>query len=194
MEIRIEAPTVEFLKMYTEVPISFEVNKQFEIVKNTHEFYGINLKLSVTDPPYIKNFDYIESEQPTHWNEKWDLSNWGFFGAYIENQLIGGCAVAWNTDKCSMLNNRIDMCVLWDIRIHQDYRYQGIGTKLFEAVIRFGKERGCKLLKIEAQNNNVAACRFYKRMGCYLGGFNMHAYQKFPDETMLLWYYEILPS
>lgn len=48
--------------------------------------------------------------------------------------------------------------------------------------------RGCRQLKIETQNVNVPACRFYARQGCVLGAINRFAYREFPDEVQLLWY------
>ena len=62
--------------------------------------------------------------------------------------------------------------------------------------IEFGKRRkqGCKQLKIEAQNNNVPACRFYAARGCHLGAIDRYAYAHNPrlaDETMLIWYLEL---
>jgi hypothetical protein len=47
------------------------------------------------------------------------------------------------------------------------------------------------LLKIETQNSNVAACRFYAREGCQLRGIHPGAYADFPDEIQLLWYIEL---
>ena len=46
-------------------------------------------------------------------------------------------------------------------------------------------------LKIETQNNNVAANRFYQAMGCRLGVIHRFAYAGIAgveDEVMLLWY------
>jgi hypothetical protein len=49
-----------------------------------------------------------------------------------------------------------------------------------------GCARGGGWLKIETQNIN-AACRFYQKMGCTLGGFDRFAYPRLPGEVQLLW-------
>ena len=48
--------------------------------------------------------------------------------------------------------------------------------------------RGCRELKVETQNINVPAGRFYARMGCTLRRVDRLAYKILPDEIQLLWY------
>ena len=43
-------------------------------------------------------------------------------------------------------------------------------------------------MKIETQDVNVSACRFYAAMGCELGAINRGVYTSLPDETQFLWY------
>jgi hypothetical protein len=49
----------------------------------------------------------------------------------------------------------------------------------------------CRLLTIETQNSNVAACRFYAREGRQLRAIHPAAYADFPDEIQLLWNLEL---
>jgi streptothricin acetyltransferase len=49
-------------------------------------------------------------------------------------------------------------------------------------------------MKIETQNVNVPACRFYQRMGAYLGEIHRHGYAAIPavaHEVMLNWYLDL---
>ena len=52
----------------------------------------------------------------------------------------------------------------------------GIGSGLFRAAGDRAGARGCRWLKIETQNVNVAARRFYQKMGCTLGASDRFAY------------------
>ena len=52
----------------------------------------------------------------------------------------------------------------------------------------WASREGARWLKIETQNVNVPACRFYARQGCSLGAAHRFAYPAFPDEVQLLWY------
>jgi hypothetical protein len=51
--------------------------------------------------------------------------------------------------------------------------------------------KGCFRLKVETQNINVPACRFYVKQGCVLGAIHRFAYPEFPDEAQLLWYKDL---
>ncbi len=90
-----------------------------------------------------------------------------------------------------MLDGRSDLAVLWDIRVHPEARSSGTGSLLFQAVEAWARDRRCRTLKIETQNTNVPACRFYRRMGCTLGAIDRFAYADLPDEVQLIWFKEL---
>jgi hypothetical protein len=46
-------------------------------------------------------------------------------------------------------------------------------------------------MKIETQNINVPACRFYAKHGFILGAVNRFAYPELPDEVELIWCKEL---
>lgn len=49
-------------------------------------------------------------------------------------------------------------------------------------------------MKVETQNVNVPACRFYQRMGCQLGEIRLYSYAAVlavAHEVMLNWYYNL---
>ena len=75
-----------------------------------------------------------------------------------------------------MLGGRDDVAVLWDIRVSPRERGRGTGSALFRAAGDWAGARGFRWLKIETQNVNVPACRFYQKMGCTLGAIDRFAY------------------
>jgi GNAT superfamily N-acetyltransferase len=74
------------------------------------------------------------------------------------------------------------LAVLWDIRVAPAFRGRGVGRALFEAVETWVGARGCAELKVETQNINVAACRFYAALGCQLRTVRTDAYPLCPGE------------
>ena len=86
-----------------------------------------------------------------------------------------------------MLEGRDDLAVLWDIRVSPEARGQGIGAALFRAAEEWAKARSCRRLKVETQNINVQACRFYARQGCVLATVDRSAYPELPREIKLIW-------
>ena len=96
--------------------------------------------------------------------------------------------IAFRTEDLRMLDDRADVAVLWDIRVAAGQRGSGVGSALFRAAEDWAAARDCAWLKIETQNINVAACRFYQNMGCSLGAINRFAYPDLPTEVQLLWW------
>jgi GNAT superfamily N-acetyltransferase len=70
-------------------------------------------------------------------------------------------------------------------------RSNGVGTALFKAAEVWSMAKGCRQIKVETQNINVPACRFYAKQGCVLRTVQLHAYSEFPDEAQLLWYKDL---
>jgi ribosomal protein S18 acetylase RimI-like enzyme len=186
MAIEITVENFETLLTYGSVSISFEVDRIFEItVLNPNEFHLSECKL---EHPYQKDYDAIPGNGPSNWHECFELVNWGFIVARENGVRIGGAAIAYKSDDVNMLEGRDDLAVLWDLRVSPTYRGRGLGLKIFREVEKWCIIRGCSELKIETQNTNVSACRFYQRQGCDLRAIDRFAYPDLPDEIQMLWY------
>jgi GNAT superfamily N-acetyltransferase len=182
------------LQEYARIPIAFEVSNVFEVQEsgeNPNTFLLTERPLAV---PYIKDYDAIPEEAPGHWASHFDLSNWGFFVARAAGRPVGGAAVTCNTPGMIMLEGRSELAVLWDLRVSPEARGKGVGVALLRAAEEWAKKRDCRQLKVETQNINVAACRFYARQGFTLTGVNRFAYPALPHEIQLLWYKNIYPE
>ena len=171
------------------VPIAFTVDRACEA--SASEGGGFVLSERPIEPAYLKDYDSIPGEGPTQWARRFDVSAWGFVRARSNGELIGGAVVAFGSADVTMLEGRQDLSVLWDIRVAPEVRRQGVGAALFEAVVAWALARNCRQLKIETQNINVAACRFYARQGCVLGAVNRSAYPQLPGEVQFLWYKDL---
>lgn len=120
---------------------------------------------------------------------------WVLFGAFVSGALVGGAALCFHSDKIHMLEGRGDLGVLWDLRVTPDFKRQGIGQALFDAVCQEARGMGLKELKIECQNNNPAACRFYRKQGAVLAKIDTRAYAAQPavaEEAQLIWYLDLM--
>ena len=170
------------------IPIAFEVESVFDVSERDGGLGGLVLSERRLDAPYVKDYDTFEGESPTQWARRFDVSKWGLLGAHSNGARVGGAVVAFDTEGVNMLEGRSDLAVLWDIRVSPESRGRGVGAALFGAVEAWAAARGCRQLKIETQNINVPACRFYARQGCVLGAINRFAYRELPDEVQLLWY------
>ncbi|HLL15327.1 MAG TPA: GNAT family N-acetyltransferase [Pyrinomonadaceae bacterium] len=192
IEVREESATA--LAEYARIPIAFEVKEIFEVAAREGGLGGFVLTERRLDTPYIKDYDAFAEESPAHWAERFDVSNWEFLAAHYEGGRVGGAAVALDTAGLGMLEGRRDLAVLWDIRVAPEARGRGVGAALFRAAEARAAARGCLQLKVETQNINVPACRFYARQGCELGAIKRFAYPELPHEIQLLWYKQLMPD
>lgn len=83
--------------------------------------------------------------------------------------------------------------ILWNLMIDLDYRGQGLGRRLWHRAVEFARQCEVRAILIETQNTNVAACKFYERMGCQLCGIHEAYYEDEIGETALFWQYPIHP-
>jgi GNAT superfamily N-acetyltransferase len=150
--------------------IAFDVNQVFDVVAATHEGGGFTLSERAIDIPYTKNYGALDGEGPSQWPTRFDLSHWGVFAPKRTGQRVGGAAVAFRKHALAMLEKCQDLAVLWDIRVAPEARRQGVGSRLIGAVEAWARRRDCGQLKVETQNINLPACRFYARHGFMLRG------------------------
>jgi GNAT superfamily N-acetyltransferase len=188
MSVEIREVGPEALAEYAKVPIRFRVSSLFR-VEGAGETPGtFRLVEEPVETPCVKDYDAIKGEGPMRWANRFDVKNWAFFIAWDGDEPIGAAAVAFDTPGVNMLEGRRDLAALWDLRVRPDRRGEGIGTQLFRRACEWARGRGCSRLKIETQNTNVRACRFYMNQGCRLERAVRNAYPPpLEDEVMLLW-------
>ncbi|GAB4490163.1 MAG: hypothetical protein Fur0016_21900 [Anaerolineales bacterium] len=165
--MRIIEITPERITDYESVSIAFEVREILAVSSPANGRMGIQLTPQAVVSPYLKDYDALGP--PRLWLAEFNTSNWGFFLAESDGLPVGAACVAWNTNGVDMLEGRRDLSVLWDIRVNPAQRKQGIGKALFAYAADWSRQRGCRMMKIETQNINIAACRFYAAQGCVLG-------------------------
>jgi GNAT superfamily N-acetyltransferase len=191
MRVKVNEVPISALEEYADVPIAFEVSSVLDVAERGDRHGEFVLTERNLAAPYVKDYDSIEGEHPTRWAKRFDVSKWGLFTACVEGQRVGGTVVAYDTPELDMLEDRGDLAVLWDIRVSPGARGNGVGSELFRTAEAWARARGCRQLKVETQNINVAACRFYARQECVLAAVHRFAYPKLPNEIQMLWYKDL---
>jgi len=194
MQIEIREAGPDELRQYAAIPIAFEVESILRVELLDRGLGGIALREEHLDTPYTKDYDSYEDAGPERWQTRFEIRNWGIFIAVYGGRNVGGAAVAFDIPGVHMLEGRHDLAVLWDLRVAADLRRNNIGTRLFQHAVNWCRARGCTHLKIETQNINVPACRFYAKQGCRLGQIHRYAYVGHPqlkNEVMLIWYLDL---
>jgi ribosomal protein S18 acetylase RimI-like enzyme len=87
---------------------------------------------------------------------------------------------------------------IYNLMIDLDFRGQGIGQRLWHMAVRAAKNWNARAITLETQQTNIAACRFYARMGCRLVGLDESLYGNYTDdpespivEIALFWAYTL---
>lgn len=180
-----------YFSLYDQVSMIVNVESEYFIEKINNGLGGIIIKEQPVTP-YIK--DLGKYEIAAEYEKKFNIVNWHFYMAFDGETPVGATTLVSRTKEINMLDDRDDLCVLWDIRVANGYKYKGIGQKLFDYGREWAKKQGLKQIKIECQNNNVPACKFYHKQGAVLSKIDEYAYHNDDDarhEVQLIWYLDI---
>ena len=184
MTLRVIEEGPEALEAYATVPIRFMVGVRYLVSSPKDGTGEIALTEELVHPSY--EYDYDLFDHPTCWRQ-WDLSSWGFLAAFDGTTRVGGAAIAFRTPGLELLAGRDDLASLWDIRVRHGCRGNGTGALLFAAAKAWAWKHGAREMKIETQDINVPACRFYAKQGCRLAVAIPGAYERHPHQVQLFW-------
>lgn len=180
-----------YFALYDTVPQNVDVRSEYKVQRVNNGLGGLILE-EIPVESYVK--DLSKYDRATEYEKQFDITNWKFYMAFDGEIPVGAMTIAGTTKGLNMLYGRTDACVLWDIRVADAYKHQGIGQKLLDMGIGGAQEDGYRQVIIECQNNNVPACRFYQKQGAVLAKIDMYAYYSDPairDEVQFVWYLDI---
>jgi len=190
--IEIERIGLDRLADYNGVPMLTPIESRLAIRLIDGGLGGFQLVEEPVDRPWIKDHGALTDRV-----QRWDTSGWAFLLASVGGVATGGATVAARTPEVSMLDRRDDLALLWDLRVHPDHQRRGVGSALLGRMVEWSRAEGMTQLKIETQDVNVPACRFYAKQGCRLGRIDRHGYAGDPrvaHEAMLIWYLDLRQS
>ena len=91
--IEIVPEDVRSLASYASIPIAFRVASMLDV--DVLEASGRSRFVSrPIDRSYLKDYDAYAGNSPLDWPNRFDVSVWGLFGAFIDGRRVGGAAVA----------------------------------------------------------------------------------------------------
>jgi len=182
----VEEPPTQLVE-YAQVPMGFTVAERFDdqalmALRDDAAVQGV-----AVSPPYWKDYDAYLDGHPSEWPRQFDLSRWTILAAYDRTRRVGGAVVIVDDPQIALLRDCPSCALLWDVRVAPDARRQGVGSALLEAAEQRARERGARSLRVETQDVNVPACRFYHAHGFRLERTTPGAYAELPNEVQLLW-------
>ena len=151
-------------------------------------FEGGEMRLVPVSPPFWKDYDSCPEDRLDVLPVRYDVQRWLVLVAPEEAStsypVMGGIVVAGAGYEPSSGDG-----VAWvvDIRVAEGSRRRGVGGELWRAAEAWGRTEGYRELRVETQDVNVPACRFYARMGCSLFSVEPGAYAKLGGEARVIW-------
>ena len=183
-----------YFPQYDSIPMRFDVKSYYKIEKINRGLGGFALVETPVEP-YIKDFCVgYDDDTVVDWEQRFDISKWGFFMAFDGDRPVGAATIASRDKQVNMLSDRDDLAVLWDIRVDEAYKRKGVGQGLFDMAADWSRSQGLVQMKIECQNNNVPAVKFYHKQGAILSVIDEYAYYNEPEyrhETMFIWFLDL---
>ena len=192
MTVRIVQEPLSTLAEYARVPIAFEVRRVMDIAQPPITGNAFVLTERALSIPTVKDYDALPDEGPATWPSRFALATWALFAAYVDGSRAGGAAVVMHSTEIELLEGRSDLALLWDIRVATVMRRRGVGGALINGIESWASSHGARCIKVETQDVNVPACRFYFRNGFQLRAVHTNAYHDLPLEKQLLWYKELV--
>lgn len=192
MSILIGEISRDMYPRYAEIDPSYEVASVLKVVPQKKGLGGLEFVEEAVGQPYRKGADSPD-DSPLSWPPSAEPGEFAAFLAVEDALPVGGAAVIVSPSGAFLFERRGALAGLWDIRVAPEHRGGGIGSQLLLRAADWAGKRGCTQLRVECQNVNVAACRFYAKH-CTLGGVERFGYAACADvahEAMLLWYRDL---
>ncbi|MDW2885770.1 GNAT family N-acetyltransferase [Exiguobacterium artemiae] len=102
--------------------------------------------------------------------------------AFHEDACIGQIRLVKDWNRFAYIEN---------IAVKKDFRKSGVGHLLLEAAETWAKEQSLIGLSLEAQNDNLIACRFYVKEGFVLGGVDTLKQSANSNIDLTLYWYKL---
>ncbi|AFS71662.1 GNAT family N-acetyltransferase [Exiguobacterium antarcticum] len=169
-------------------------NQSITIVNDANELFLIIGKVIPKFFDGVWSYDEELYDTPSEIRFPDDKLDWS---AYIDS-----------SEKIVLLAFREDACVgqirlvkdwnrfayIENIAVRSNFRKTGVGHLLLEAAETWAKEHSLIGLSLEAQNDNLIACRFYAKEGFVLGGVDTLKQSANFQIDIILYWYKIFPK
>ncbi|WP_214850903.1 GNAT family N-acetyltransferase [Exiguobacterium sp. s193] len=179
------------MKKNTEITIKSLKNHSINIINDTNDSFPIIGKIL----PSFSNGAWSYGEElydtPSEIRFPDDKLDWS---AYIDsNQKI--VLLAFHEDACigqiRLVKDWNRFAYIENIAVKKDFRKSGVGHLLLEAAEAWAKEQSLIGLSLEAQNDNLIACRFYVKEGFVLGGVDTLKQSANAEIDITLYWYKL---
>lgn len=154
--------------LLSQVMSGYSCEQRYRVERHESDVQTLfSLTLEDLPLPYIK--DFRGEVTPAELQEYRQIAAEGLsIGAWDGDQPVGmGIASAqeWNRTLW-----------IWEFHILPAYHHQGVGRQMMESLAENGRAAGMRTMRVETQNTNVPAIRFYRAVGFHTEGVDVSFY------------------
>lgn len=182
------------MKKNAEITIQPLTEQSITIINDTNESFPIIGKILPSFSNGVWSYEEELYDTPTEIRFPDDKLDWF---AYIDSseKIV---LLAFHEDGCigqiRLVKDWNRFAYIENIAVRSNFRKTGVGHLLLEAAETWAKEQSLIGLSLEAQNDNLIACRFYVKEGFVLGGVDTLKQSANPRIDLTLYWYKIFPE
>lgn len=113
--------------------------------------YNGDTKIETNYEGMIKEYEKLMSNE-----------DYKFVSAMHEGKLVGFCSVVVNHD---IVEKQKPILMLWNLRVHPEYRKQNIGKSIIAFIEEFGRSIDAYITLLICNKENQGAINFYNKLG-----------------------------
>ena len=87
---------------------------------------------------------------------------------------------------CGFLQS-FDEADITNVAVREEYRAQGVGRAMLEALMEGGKERGISRFTLEVRVSNIPALHLYESLGFVSAGIRKNFYDLPKEDAVIMW-------
>ena len=87
---------------------------------------------------------------------------------------------------CGFLQS-FDEADITNVAVREEYRAQGVGRAMLEALMEGGKERGISRFTLEVRVSNTSALHLYESLGFVSAGIRRNFYDLPKEDAVIMW-------
>jgi ribosomal protein S18 acetylase RimI-like enzyme len=179
------------MKKNAEITIQPLMEQSIAIINDTNGPFPIIGKIFPSFSNGVWSYEEELYDTPTEIRFPDDKLDWS---AYIDSseKIV---LLAFHEDACigqiRLVKDWNRFAYIENIAVKKDFRKSGVGHLLLEAAETWAKEQSLIGLSLEAQNDNLIACRFYVKEGFVLGGVDTLKQSANSNIDLTLYWYKL---
>ncbi|MBT8475957.1 MAG: GNAT family N-acetyltransferase [Rhodobacteraceae bacterium] len=113
--------------------------------------------------------DVLTRVRPGTFDHPVDLSAaWAFLAAGLNEMVVAltaGEVIGFASGTTILHPDKAPAFFVSEVGVHEDYRRQGIGTRLMRKIFDVARDRGCEGIWVATEGDNTAARALYRHLG-----------------------------